>query len=45
MADYGTLATRQGDLALQVTVTPDKQTTEARLQQMAVAILEALLAR
>ena len=44
MADYGTLASVQGDLALQVTVTPDKQTGEAKLQQMASGIMETLLA-
>ena len=44
MADYDTLATRQGDLALQVTVTPDKETSEAKLQQTAIAIMEVLLA-
>lgn len=43
MADYGTLASVQGDLALQVTVTPDKQTGQAKLQQMASAIMEVLL--
>jgi hypothetical protein len=43
MADYGTLASVQGDLALQVTVTPDKQTGEAKLQQMASGIMETLL--
>jgi len=43
MADYGTLASLQGDLALQVTVTPDKETPAATLQQMASAIMEVLL--
>jgi hypothetical protein len=43
LADYGTLATRQGDLALQVTVTPDKQTSEGKLQKLATAIMEVLL--
>jgi len=44
MADYATLASLQGDLALQVTVTPDKQTSEAKLQLVATAIMETLLA-
>jgi len=44
MADISTLATRQGDLALQVTVTPDEQTDPATLQATAIAIMEALLA-
>ncbi len=44
MADYQTLATQQGDLALQVTVAPDKQTSEGQLQQLATAIMEVLLA-
>ena len=42
LADYDSLATLQGDLALQVTLTRDTETTE--LQQTTVAIMEALLA-
>ena len=42
--DYASLFTRQGDLALQVAITPDKQTPQTKLQQMAIAIMEVLLA-
>jgi hypothetical protein len=44
LADYDSLASLQGDLALQVTVMPDKETAEAKLQQMATSIMEVLLA-
>jgi hypothetical protein len=44
LADYDSLATLQGDLGLQVTLTRDTETTEAKLQQTTVAIMEALLA-
>ena len=44
MADYGSLTTLQGDLALQVTLMPDKKMPEAKLQKAAIAVMEALLA-
>jgi hypothetical protein len=44
MADYGSLTTLQGDLALQVTLMPDKKMSEAKLQQAAIAVMEVLLA-
>lgn len=44
LADYGSLTTLQGDLALQVTLMPDKKMPEAKLQKAAIAVMEALLA-
>jgi hypothetical protein len=44
MADYGSLTTLQGDLALQVTLMPDKKMPEAKLQKAAIAVMETLLA-
>jgi hypothetical protein len=44
LADYGSLASLQGDLAIQVTVIPDKKLSEPKIQQTAAAIMEALLA-
>jgi hypothetical protein len=44
LKDYGSLTSLQGDLALQITLLPDKQTPDAKLQEMAIAIMEVLLA-
>jgi hypothetical protein len=44
MADAATLATVQGELALQVTVAPTRELGDAKLQQLARAIMEVLLA-